>query len=196
MAATSGERARRAPWRLAPGATRAADTVGSVASAKAAAVLRRRRASPMGLLAALALAAGAMPAIATGGRRAAEPPAAAGGRAPAATAESPSGRVLYLRFCASCHGVSGKGDGTLAPVLKTPPTDLTALARQNSGRLDEARLIAVIDGRRVVTAHGSREMPVWGAIFDEELTGQPYGKYTGLLRSQTLADYVRSIQER
>jgi mono/diheme cytochrome c family protein len=107
----------------------------------------------------------------------------------------PSGEVLYHRYCASCHGVAGKGDGPLAASLRKPPTDLTTLARRAGGRFDEPSVIAVIDGKRLVAEHGPREMPVWGVIFDEELKDQPYTGYTVLLRSQVLADYLRSIQQ-
>jgi hypothetical protein len=56
-------------------------------------------------------------------------------------------------------------------------------------------VIAVIDGKRLVAEHGPREMPVWGAIFDEELKDFPYTGYTVLLRAQVLADYLRSRQQ-
>lgn len=107
----------------------------------------------------------------------------------------PSGEVLYHRYCASCHGVAGKGDGPLAASLRKSPTDLTTLARRAGGRFDEAAVMAVIDGKRLVAEHGPREMPVWGVVFDEELKDQPYTQYTGLLRAQVLADYLRSIQQ-
>jgi mono/diheme cytochrome c family protein len=107
----------------------------------------------------------------------------------------PSGEVLYHRYCASCHGVAGKGDGPLAASLRKSPTDLTTLAQRAGGRFDEAAVMAVIDGKRLVAEHGPREMPVWGAVFDEELKDQPYTQYTGLLRAQVLADYLRTIQQ-
>jgi hypothetical protein len=107
----------------------------------------------------------------------------------------PTGEMLYRRYCASCHGMDGRGDGPLAASLRRPPTDLTILARRAGGRFDEAAVMAVIDGRRFVAEHGPREMPVWGAVFEEELKDQPYTQYTGLLRSRTLADYLRSIQQ-
>jgi mono/diheme cytochrome c family protein len=105
----------------------------------------------------------------------------------------PSGREMYLRYCASCHGVDGKGNGPVAPSLQQPPSDLTRLAER--GRLDERYLMTVIDGRRLVRAHGPREMPVWGAVFQDELKARPYPGYTGLLRTRTLADYLQTIQE-
>jgi len=109
---------------------------------------------------------------------------------------SPSGEALYLRYCASCHGAGGHGDGAVAETLKRQPTDLTQLAKHNGGKLDEPKLISFIDGRRWVKEHGPREMPVWGAVFDEELKDQFYREYTGLLQSRVLVDYIRSIQEK
>ena len=108
--------------------------------------------------------------------------------------EEPSGREVYLRHCASCHGEFGKGDGPVAASLQRPPTDLTAIARGAGGRFDERRVMQVIDGRALVAEHGPRNMPVWGVVFEEELEGEPYAGYTSLLRSRNLTDYLRSIQ--
>lgn len=106
----------------------------------------------------------------------------------------PSGQQLYARHCAACHGLSGTGDGPLADTLKQRPADLTAIARKNGGVFDHPGVMATIDGRRAVREHGPREMPVWGAVFGEELAGEPYGAYTALLHDRALADYVQSIQ--
>jgi mono/diheme cytochrome c family protein len=105
----------------------------------------------------------------------------------------PTGQELYVRHCASCHGISGKGDGPVAPSLNRPTPDLTTLARQ--GRFDEANLMAIIDGRRVVPIHGPREMPVWGAVFSAGHEEEPYQEYTTLLHTETLVEYLRTIQE-
>jgi len=108
----------------------------------------------------------------------------------------PTGQALYLRHCASCHGVSGKGDGPVAASLQIRPADLTAIARRSGGHFDQERVMRVIDGQRVVAEHGTREMPVWGAVFAEELEGQRQAAYTVLLHGRALTDYVRSIQEK
>ena len=105
----------------------------------------------------------------------------------------PTGEQLYVRHCASCHGISGKGDGPVAASLRRPPPDLTTLARQ--GRFDEANLMAIIDGRRVVPIHGPREMPVWGAVFSAGHEESPYQEYTTLLHTEVLVEYLRTIQE-
>jgi mono/diheme cytochrome c family protein len=109
-------------------------------------------------------------------------------------AEEPSGREVYLRHCASCHGDLGKGDGPVAASLRRPSPDLTGIAQRAGGRFDERHVMQVIDGRAFVAEHGPRNMPVWGVVFEEELEGEPYAGYTSLLRSRNLTDYLRSIQ--
>jgi len=104
-----------------------------------------------------------------------------------------SGRQLYRTYCASCHGMDGRGDGPAAPALRAEPTDLTRLEAR--GAFDESRIMAAIDGRRRIDAHGSREMPVWGAIFVSELDTLRYTEYTTLLRTRDLMEYLRSIQQ-
>jgi mono/diheme cytochrome c family protein len=72
------------------------------------------------------------------------------------------GKTEYESNCASCHGLTGKGDGTLKPYLTKSSTDLTLLAKQNGGVFPINRVYEVIDGRTDVKAHGGRDMPVWG----------------------------------
>jgi mono/diheme cytochrome c family protein len=113
------------------------------------------------------------------------------------SAQAPSGAALFERHCASCHGAEGRGDGPLASALSRPPADLTAIQVRGGGRFDEGDVMAVIDGRRSVGAHGPREMPVWGAVFEDELRGEgaPYAGITALQQKRELAEYLRSIQQ-
>ncbi|MGH0034018.1 MAG: c-type cytochrome [Myxococcota bacterium] len=87
-----------------------------------------------------------------------------GGAARQAAAEpnAEDGRQYYTRYCGSCHGATGNGKGPVASVLKTPPADLTRLSEKYGLPLPEKPLLAYIDGRTEVDAHGPREMPVWG----------------------------------
>lgn len=105
-----------------------------------------------------------------------------------------SARDTYLRYCASCHGESGLGDGPAAGSLSRPPADLTRLAARNRGHFDERSVMASIDGRREVAAHGTREMPVWGAVFLAEGESGHYPAYQSLLKSRMIVDYLASIQ--
>lgn len=79
--------------------------------------------------------------------------------------EGGPGKIQYLYSCASCHGPHGKGDGLIARLLKRPPTDLTKLSLDNKGVFPFSRIYDVIDGRFGVEAHGSREMPLWGQLY-------------------------------
>ena len=86
----------------------------------------------------------------------------------------------------------------MAASLITPPSDLTTIQRRNGGVWDGALVMRTIDGRRDVAAHGSREMPVWGAVFVEETTkeGGGYAELTALHAGRALTEYVQSLQER
>ena len=99
----------------------------------------------------------------------------------------PTGNALYRRNCASCHGISGHGDGPAAGSLVVRPTDLTRL------RLSVQDLMQVIDGRTAVQAHGSSEMPVWGEIFEEVHIDGEHAKRIALLEVQALAEYTAGL---
>ena len=77
---------------------------------------------------------------------------------PPSRADEPptGGAALYARYCASCHGADGRGDGPAAASLTPPPTDLTRLGT------GVRELMGAIDGRRTIRAHGTAAMPVWG----------------------------------
>jgi mono/diheme cytochrome c family protein len=72
------------------------------------------------------------------------------------------GKLDYLRLCASCHGITGKGDGPVGKYLKTPPSDLTALSKRHGGVFPADSVRDAIAGVKQVGEHGTREMPVWG----------------------------------
>jgi mono/diheme cytochrome c family protein len=94
-----------------------------------------------------------------------------------------TGAALYHTYCASCHGDSGRGDGPVGAVLRTPPADLTALARNNGGIFPDSRVSEFIDGRRDVLAHGPRAMPVWGLMFQNRDT------------IRKLVEHLRTLQQ-
>ena len=105
---------------------------------------------------------------------------------------SESGAELFAEYCASCHGAAGAGDGPEAADLDLP--DLRTLARRNAGEFDEAAVLSTIDGRRLVAAHGPREMPVWGKVLAEEKRGEPMPVYQAMGDARALVDHLRSIQ--
>lgn len=76
-----------------------------------------------------------------------------------------SGAEMYKAYCASCHGLDGKGNGPAAEALKVPPTDLTTLAIKNGGKYPSLRVSAIIRGEQPLAAHGTKDMPIWGNLF-------------------------------
>jgi mono/diheme cytochrome c family protein len=84
---------------------------------------------------------------------------------PAGAEELTSGGMLFMLHCAACHGEDGRGNGSVAPALKTAPSDLTRLADANAGVFPAAKVIAQIDGRDALVAHGGT-MPVYGWFFE------------------------------
>lgn len=99
------------------------------------------------------------------------------------------GRALYMKHCASCHGVDGKGGGAVAVSMKVAPTDLTLLKKKNNGEFPKFHVMAFIDGEKVVPAHGTREMPVWGRIFR-----RAKGDSAATMKVYALSKYIESIQ--
>lgn len=102
------------------------------------------------------------------------------------------GPDLYRAHCAACHGLSGKGDGPVAPSLKSTPANLTVLAKKNGGKFPETSAGKFISGEGFVAAHGNREMPVWGPIFHQIEEDQDFGN----VRMQNLIKYLETIQEK
>lgn len=80
---------------------------------------------------------------------------------PGSAADPASGAALFRQTCATCHGLSARGDGPMASVLTVPMPDLTLLSARNGDVFPLARIVAAIDGRTALPGHGG-PMPVYG----------------------------------
>lgn len=76
------------------------------------------------------------------------------------------GKSEFQSSCASCHGTDAKGKGPVTAQLKVPPSDLTMLAKNNNGVFPTSAVYETIDGSKTISAHGTREMPIWGERFN------------------------------
>ncbi|HEX2494110.1 MAG TPA: cytochrome c [Steroidobacter sp.] len=116
--------------------------------------------------------------------------------APAAAAEylAMSGEELYMRFCASCHGEGGRGDGPVAGSLRVETPDLTLIARRHGGEFPRDRIEQIIDGRYIIGAHGSRTMPVWGEDLSRIEIGDPNAERATQTLISRLAEYLQRLQ--
>ncbi|MEZ0120977.1 MAG: cytochrome c [Candidatus Reddybacter sp.] len=99
------------------------------------------------------------------------------------------GRDLYMSYCVSCHGWTGKGDGPAGLALKSPPADLTKLSARNGGEFPATQVKRYIEGEALIQAHGSRKMPVWGKVFRRESTGSE-----ARMQYFALVKFLESIQ--
>lgn len=105
-----------------------------------------------------------------------------------------SGQELYMRFCASCHGTDGRGDGPVASELKVEVPDLTSIARRRGGTFPRELIDRIIDGRHVIAAHGTRTMPVWGEDFSRSGIGDPDAERAARIIMGRLVDYLSQLQ--
>lgn len=102
-----------------------------------------------------------------------------------------SGKGMFTSYCAACHGAEGKGNGPAAEALKTPPSDLTVLSKNNGGKYPALKVSSAIRGEAAVGAHGSKEMPVWGDLF-RAMSGGHQGEVDQ--RVANLVSYIKSLQ--
>jgi mono/diheme cytochrome c family protein len=103
-----------------------------------------------------------------------------------------SGKAMFNSYCAVCHGTDGKGGGPAASALKTPPSDLTQLSKSNGGKYPSLKVASVIRGTSELSAHGSKDMPVWGPLF----WGISKGHESEVQqRVANLTEYIETLQK-
>lgn len=99
----------------------------------------------------------------------------------------------YQKYCASCHGPEGRGDGPVAQAMKAMPADLSLLSMNNDGKYPADKVREIIDGRADVKAHGPRAMPVWGKEF--YVSAEGVGQRQAHDRIEGLTDYLQRMQK-
>ncbi len=109
------------------------------------------------------------------------------------------GKREYEANCVACHGPKGKGDGPFNEFLRVKTPDLTVLSKNNGGLFPVNRVLEAIDGRTLVKGHGTREMPIWGEVYDAQAQPQfdDYGYNAKLFvwaRTLALVDYLSRLQ--
>jgi mono/diheme cytochrome c family protein len=109
------------------------------------------------------------------------------------------GRQEYHANCVACHGTDGGGRGPYAELLQVPVPDLRLMSARNGGVFPHHRVYRIIDGRDVIQAHGTRDMPIWGKDYLEKAESAFFGyglSREGFVRSRILAliDYLHRLQ--
>lgn len=102
-----------------------------------------------------------------------------------------AGKARFDQYCAVCHGSGAKGDGPFANLMTSKPSDLTMLAKNNNGEFPFGKVYQSVDGRSMVVAHGTTDMPIWGQeMKDKGLAGET--ELRGRLVETVM--YLQSIQ--
>ena len=107
------------------------------------------------------------------------------------------GAELYVKHCATCHGLDATGQGPMAPALVVQPSDLTSLTQGDTGGFPMLRVVRRIDGREPLVSHGSA-MPVYGEFFEGDDTALKTTSGQPILVSRAIADlvaYLLTIQD-
>ena len=112
----------------------------------------------------------------------------------AAMAADDTGARLYFNNCAACHGAEGEGGGPVAAAMQGRVPNLRTLAGRNDGEFPADAVTAYIDGREIKTAHGDRQMPIWGDVFRGPDQGT--AQRTVRRRIKALVDFIATLQYR
>ena len=102
-----------------------------------------------------------------------------------------TGKETFLKYCASCHGETGTGNGPAAGSLQPPPSNLTTLSKRHEGKYPAGYVGAVLKFGRSLASHGSDDMPVWGSHFKEL---DPIRDPTGQQHVDDVVGYIASLQ--
>lgn len=109
-------------------------------------------------------------------------------QAPIKNVNATDAKGMFDSYCAVCHGKDGKGAGPAAKSLTKVPADLTRVSARNGGKFPDVRVRRYIEGLDEVAAHGSRDMPMWGSLFNS------LNRDTAQLRIAALADHIKGMQ--
>lgn len=104
------------------------------------------------------------------------------------------GTGIFRIYCATCHGLDGRGYGPVSKALKGEVPDLTRLSQRNDGAYPamHVRNTIMFGTDDLLPAHGSKEMPIWGPIFHE----LEFDRDLGHVRLENITKYLESIQRK
>jgi mono/diheme cytochrome c family protein len=108
--------------------------------------------------------------------------------------QSTPGVSVFRTYCATCHGITARGDGPVVSAMMKKPANLTEITKRNGGTFPSEMVFKTIDGRQLVRGHGGPDMPVWGDAFSRSREAGDAERVKAVI--QSLVDYLGSIQVR
>ena len=104
-----------------------------------------------------------------------------------------AGKARFMENCAVCHGPTATGNGPFATMLNKKPANLTVLSKNNGGAFPFNVVYDTIDGRGQTGAHGTKDMPIWGATWKGSKAQGAETAVRGRILEMII--YLRSIQQ-
>ena len=107
-----------------------------------------------------------------------------------------AGKELFRQHCSTCHGLDGKGSGSMYDPnsadksRRVPPADLTVMSQQNGGTFPVDRVKEAIYNKKPVAGHGTPDMPSWGNVFYNQKSNPKRLE----ARVDNLTAYIESLQ--
>ncbi len=108
------------------------------------------------------------------------------------------GKQEFELNCTICHGLQGRGDGPYAKMLTTQVPDLATVSQRNGGTFPFQRIYDIIDGTAMISAHGTKQMPIWGQAYTPQgrgellhVAGLSLGRSTNRSRADPSAHGIR-----
>lgn len=108
-----------------------------------------------------------------------------------------AGELLFKDNCASCHGVTGQGDGPLSVGLGTAPADLTQIAARRDGVWPMLEVMSILDGYLKAT-NPREDMPIIEDLLDNDMVEFDTGNgLTTLvpLKLIEVVNYLETLQD-
>jgi mono/diheme cytochrome c family protein len=106
------------------------------------------------------------------------------------------GALVFAENCAVCHGLSARGDGSAAGMMRPRPADLTRIAKRHGGQFDRAAVLSRIDGYQRPAVAGV-EMPEFGELLEGDVVPVDVGDGVMTPTPRPLAAlllYLESVQ--
>jgi mono/diheme cytochrome c family protein len=106
-----------------------------------------------------------------------------------------TGQHDYDRLCASCHGVTGTGEGR--DLTEANPPDITQLSRKNGGKFPFEEVYRTVDGREMKGSHTRFAMPFWGDYLQKQgHENTPASNAAVRERITAIVRYVETLQKK
>lgn len=106
------------------------------------------------------------------------------------------GKLLFMKNCVACHGVTGHGDGPNAVHLRTQPADLTQIAARRDGVWPMLEVMSILDGYFKST-NPREDMPIFEDFLDNDMVEFDTGNgLITLVPSKLIevANYLETLQ--